>query len=140
MARFVQDSLHGDKRSSWSWSELESHSQNRIRHDDSRFQAISTARSLSCRHRQPKFLESPPHTSLFYFCHLTDMWVQGMNSQNQSQEHTFCDTQGARDGMNNPLNGWGPRARCEEWPARGIVSAPSLIFTSILVKYPWPRS
>lgn len=38
--------------------------------------------------------------------------------------------------MSNPLKGWGPRARCEEWPAWGIVSVPSLIFT----KYPWPRS
>lgn len=104
---------------------------------DARFQAISTAGTLSCRPRQPETLESPPHI-LFYLCLFTDIWwrVQGKNSWHQSQEHTCCDTQGVRDGMSNPLNGWGPRARCEEWPAWDIVNAPSLIFK----KYPWPRS
>lgn len=26
-------------------------------------------------------------------------------------------TQGAWDGKRKPSNGWGPKARCEEWPA-----------------------
>lgn len=108
------------------------------RHDDAPFRAISTARALSCRPRQLKISEPPPHTSLLYSCPLTDIWwkVPGENSWNQSQECACCDTRGVRDGMSSPLKGWGPKARCEEWPAWGIVNVPSLIFT----KYPWPRS
>lgn len=94
----------------------------------SRFQAISTARTLCCRHRQRKCLEFPPHTSVLLLPFNWHLRVQGKNSQNQSQEHTVHDTWGSRDGRNNPLSDWGPKARCEEWPAWGIVSASSLIF------------